>query len=38
VVAVLQQLALDGRVKPSVVADAIAESGIDAEREAPFRV
>jgi pyruvate dehydrogenase E1 component len=38
VVAVLQQLSLDGRVKPSVVADAIAESGIDPEREAPFRV
>jgi pyruvate dehydrogenase E1 component len=38
VVAVLQQLSLDGRVKPSVVADAIAELGIDPEREAPFRV
>jgi pyruvate dehydrogenase E1 component len=38
VVAVLQQLSLDGRVKPSVVADAIAQSGIDPEREAPFRV
>jgi pyruvate dehydrogenase E1 component len=37
VVAVLQQLALDGRVKASVVTDAIAESGIDPEREAPFR-
>jgi pyruvate dehydrogenase E1 component len=38
VVAVLQLLSLDGRVKTSVVADAIAEFGIDAEREAPFRV
>jgi pyruvate dehydrogenase E1 component len=38
VVAVLQQLSLDGRVKPSVVTEAIAELGIDAEREAPFRV
>jgi pyruvate dehydrogenase E1 component len=38
VVAVLQQLALDGRVKSSVVTDAIAESGIDPEQEAPFRV
>jgi pyruvate dehydrogenase complex dehydrogenase (E1) component len=37
-VAVLQLLSLDGRVKTSVVADAIAEFGIDAEREAPFRV
>jgi pyruvate dehydrogenase E1 component len=38
VVAVLQQLSLDGRVKPSVVADAIAELGIDPERDAPFSV
>jgi pyruvate dehydrogenase E1 component len=38
VVAVLQQLSLDGHIKPSVVTDAIAELGIDAEREAPFRV
>jgi pyruvate dehydrogenase E1 component len=38
VVAVLQQLSLDGRVKASVVSDAIAELGIDPEREAPFQV
>ena len=38
VVAVLQHFALYGRVKPSVVAEAIAEFGIDPEREAPFRV
>jgi pyruvate dehydrogenase E1 component len=38
VVAVLQQLALDGRVKPSVVADAIAELGIDPESDAPFKI
>jgi pyruvate dehydrogenase E1 component len=38
VVAVLQQLSLDGRVKSSVVAEAIAELGIDPEREPPFRV
>jgi pyruvate dehydrogenase E1 component len=38
VVAVLQELALDGRLKPSVVATAIAEFGIDTERDAPFRV
>jgi pyruvate dehydrogenase E1 component len=38
VVAVLQHFALYGRLKPSVVTDAIAEFGIDPEREAPFRV
>jgi pyruvate dehydrogenase E1 component len=38
VVAVLQQLALGGRIEPSVVADAIAEFGIDAEAAAPFIV
>jgi pyruvate dehydrogenase E1 component len=38
VVAVLQHFALYGRLKASVVTDAIAEFGIDPEREAPFRV
>ena len=38
VVAVLQQLALGGRVQPSVVADAIAEFGIDSEGDPPFVV
>jgi pyruvate dehydrogenase E1 component len=38
VVAVLQQLALGGRIEPSVVADTIAEFGIDAEAAAPFIV
>jgi len=38
VVAVLQQLALGGRVEPSVVAEAIAEFGIDADGDAPFIV
>jgi len=38
VVAVLQQLALGGRVPPAVVAGAIADLGIDAGRAAPFRV
>ena len=36
VVAVLQQLALGGKVEPSVVAEAIAEFGIDADGDAPF--
>ena len=36
VVAVLQQLALGGKIKPSVVAEAIAEFGIDADGAAPF--
>ncbi len=38
VVAVLQQLALGGRIKPSVVAGAIADFGIDADGAAPFLV
>jgi pyruvate dehydrogenase E1 component len=38
VVAVLQQLALGGRIEPSVVADAIAEFGIDPDGAAPFIV
>jgi pyruvate dehydrogenase E1 component len=38
VVAVLQQLALGGRIEPSVVAGAIAEFGIDTEGTAPFIV
>ena len=38
VVAVLQHFALYGRLKASVVTDAIAEFGIDPEREAPFSV
>ena len=36
VVAVLQQLALRGKIKPSVVAEAIAEFGIDTSGPAPF--
>jgi pyruvate dehydrogenase E1 component len=36
VVAVLQQLALGGRVAPATVAGAIAELGIDPSRAAPF--
>jgi pyruvate dehydrogenase E1 component len=36
VVAVLQQLALGGRVDPAVVAGAIADLGIDTSRAAPF--
>ena len=38
VVAVLQQLALGGRIEPSVVAGAIADFGIDAGGAAPFIV
>jgi pyruvate dehydrogenase E1 component len=38
VVAVLQQLALAGRIKTSVVAEAIAEFGIEADGDAPFIV
>ena len=38
VVAVLQQLALGGRIKPSVVAEAIADFGIDPSGAAPFDV
>jgi pyruvate dehydrogenase E1 component len=38
VVAVLQQLALRGKIKPSVVAEAIAEFGIDTSGPAPFAV
>ncbi len=38
VVAVLQQLALGGRIESSVVAEAIAEFGIDADGAAPFIV
>ena len=38
VVAVLQQLALAGRIKTSVVAGAIAEFGIEADGDAPFIV
>jgi len=38
VVAVLQQLALAGRVEPTVVAGAITDLGIDPSRLAPFMV
>jgi pyruvate dehydrogenase E1 component len=38
VVAVLQQLALSGQIKSSLVAEAIAEFGIDADGAAPFIV
>jgi pyruvate dehydrogenase E1 component len=38
VVAVLQQLARGGKIKPSVVAEAIAAFGIDADGRAPFIV
>ena len=38
VVAVLHQLALAGRVEPTVVAGAIADLGIDPSRQAPFTV
>ena len=38
VVAVLQQLALGGRIAPATVAGAIADLGIDAGRAAPFTV
>jgi pyruvate dehydrogenase E1 component len=38
VVAVLQQLALAGQIKSSVVSEAIAEFGIDADGAAPFVV
>ena len=38
VVAVLQQLALGGEIKSSLVAEAIAEFGIDADGAAPFVV
>jgi pyruvate dehydrogenase E1 component len=38
VVAVLQQLALGGHVKPSVVAKAIRDLGIDPARIAPFKI
>ena len=38
VVAVLEQLARQGRIDPAVVAAAIDESGIDPSREPPFRV
>jgi pyruvate dehydrogenase E1 component len=38
VVAVLQQLALGGQLKASVVAEAIAEFGIEADGEPPFVV
>jgi pyruvate dehydrogenase E1 component len=38
VVAVLQQLALEGRIKPSIVAKAIRDLGIDPSRTAPFKV
>jgi pyruvate dehydrogenase E1 component len=36
VVAVLQQLALGGRIEPSLVAGAIAEFGIETDGDAPF--
>jgi len=36
--ALLQQLADDGVIKPAVVADAIAKYGLDAERAAPWTV
>ena len=38
VVAVLQQLALGGRVRPSVVSKAIRDLGIDPARTAPFKI
>jgi pyruvate dehydrogenase E1 component len=38
VVAVLRQLALGGRVKPSVVTKAIRDLGIDPARTAPFKL
>ena len=38
VVAALKALADDGAIKPSVVADAIAKYGLDAERAAPWTV
>jgi pyruvate dehydrogenase E1 component len=38
VVAVLQQLALGGRIKPSVVTKAIRDLGIDPARTAPFKL
>ena len=38
VVAVLQQLALGGRVKTSVVSKAIRDLGIDPARTAPFKI
>jgi pyruvate dehydrogenase E1 component len=38
VVAVLQQLALGGRVKPALVVKAIRDLGIDPARTAPFKV
>ena len=37
-VAVLQQLAAQGRLDPSTVATAIDEAGIDPSRQAPFTV
>ena len=38
VVAVLQQLALGGRIEPSIVSGAITDFGIDPGRGAPFTV
>jgi pyruvate dehydrogenase E1 component len=38
VVAVLRQLALSGRIKPSLVAKAIRDLGIDPTRTAPFKL
>jgi pyruvate dehydrogenase E1 component len=38
VVAVLQQLALGGRVKPSLVTKAIRDLGLDPARTAPFKL
>jgi pyruvate dehydrogenase E1 component len=38
VVAVLQQLALAGRIAPAVVAGAISDLGIDSSGDAPFVV
>jgi pyruvate dehydrogenase E1 component len=38
VVAVLQQLALEGRVKPSTVTKAIRDLGIDPARTPPFKI
>jgi len=38
VVAVLQQLALAGRIKPSLVTKAIRDLGLDPARTAPFRL
>jgi pyruvate dehydrogenase E1 component len=38
VVAVLQQLALGGRVKPALVVKAIRDLGIDPARTAPFKI